>query len=572
MEEIAVKLGNIPKLDAALDVPTVTAGLDHPLPPLADITVQSGATDVVLTHPAGKYGYSVITVKGDADLIPGNIKENVTILGVTGNYGGGGGGGSGDTGPVRFYDYDGTVLYSYSTAEFAALTAMPANPSHTGLTAQGWNWTLANAQRYVNLYGTLHIGQTYITSDEKTRIYITLQEGRLSPTLGICPNGSVVIDWGDNTSDTVTGTSTTDVVYTQHTYTAAGDYVIALEVTGTLGIAGSESYGSFLLCQNGQAKIYESYAYQTAVRKIELGSGVTELAGSAFNRLSAVESVTIPTGVTSIGNYALYGNCKLAIAIFPNGVTSIGTYAMMRCFAMKTVSLPYGVTEIKARAFYYCYYLTNISIPDSVTTIGNELFYYCFGLEKMVFPSSVTSFGTGVLYYCARLRSVQLSSAMTTIPDKLLYNCFSVESITIPDGVTSIGESAFYDLQSVFSVTIPEGVTSLGKMLFSDCYLLSEVSLPDSLTSIGQSTFTYCPSLTRLTIPANVTSIGATAFYNCIGVSEFHFLSETPPTITASTFNNCSPNRIIYVPKGCKAAYIAKTSWAAQEDYIVEET
>ena len=54
---------------------------------------------------------------------------------------------------VIFIDYDGTVLYAYTAAEFAQLTEMPANPSHEGLTAQGWNWSLADAKAYVAKYG-----------------------------------------------------------------------------------------------------------------------------------------------------------------------------------------------------------------------------------------------------------------------------------------------------------------------------------------------------------------------------------------------------------------------------------
>lgn len=53
-----------------------------------------------------------------------------------------GGGGSVPAKEVNFRDYDGTVVYSYTPAEFAALSAMPANPDHSGdeipLTSQGW--------------------------------------------------------------------------------------------------------------------------------------------------------------------------------------------------------------------------------------------------------------------------------------------------------------------------------------------------------------------------------------------------------------------------------------------------
>ena len=129
----------------------------------------------------------------DPNLIPANIKTGVDILGVVGTYGGGPSSGSINidqngyydvtnyasasinvtssgsaqklANGVNFYDYDGTVLYSYSVSEFANLSAMPANPSHAGLTAQGWNWTLVKAQAYVAKYGRLEIWQMYITDD-----------------------------------------------------------------------------------------------------------------------------------------------------------------------------------------------------------------------------------------------------------------------------------------------------------------------------------------------------------------------------------------------------------------------
>ncbi|MBO7275414.1 MAG: hypothetical protein J6V15_03465, partial [Clostridia bacterium] len=50
---------------------------------------------------------------------------------------------------VNFRDYDGTIVASYSAADFAELAALPENPTHDGLTAQGWNWALSDAKTYV---------------------------------------------------------------------------------------------------------------------------------------------------------------------------------------------------------------------------------------------------------------------------------------------------------------------------------------------------------------------------------------------------------------------------------------
>ena len=40
---------------------------------------------------------------------------------------------------VNFYDYDGTIVASYSLSEAQSLTALPNGPTHDGLVFQGWN-------------------------------------------------------------------------------------------------------------------------------------------------------------------------------------------------------------------------------------------------------------------------------------------------------------------------------------------------------------------------------------------------------------------------------------------------
>ena len=105
----------------------------------------------------------------------------------------GGGGGGAEKKQVNFIDYDGTILYSYTAAEANALTALPANPSHTGLVAQGWNWTLAQIKsQLANVGGDVWVGQMYITASGNTEIDVSMPEGRLSPILTICPNGTLM--------------------------------------------------------------------------------------------------------------------------------------------------------------------------------------------------------------------------------------------------------------------------------------------------------------------------------------------------------------------------------------------
>ena len=106
---------------------------------------------------------------------------------------------------------------------------MPVNPSHEGLTAQGWNWSSAIAKRYVTNHGILDIGQNYTTSDGATRIYTELQDDYCSPYLTLGIDGTVTIDWGDGTTpSTATGSSLTTEVSTRHQYAKGGKYVISI--------------------------------------------------------------------------------------------------------------------------------------------------------------------------------------------------------------------------------------------------------------------------------------------------------------------------------------------------------
>ena len=327
---------------------------------------------------------------------------------------------------VNFRDYDGTITNSYSKEEFATLTAMPANPSHDGLTAQGWNWSLADAKTYVTKYGRLEIGQMYITDDGKTRVYIHLEEGRTSPMLGVCPNGTVDVDWGDGTAhDTLTGTSTSTVQWTpNHAYAAPGDYVIKLTVTGSMGFYGisssNQSSGLLRYKSSGDGR---NYYYRNAIQMVEIGSGVTSIDSNAFNNCYSLASITIPSGVTSIDSYAFNSCYSLASITIPSGVTSIGNSVFAYCYSLASITIPSGVTSIGNSAFYYCNSLASITIPSGVTSIDSEVFDGCYSLANITIPSGVTNIGNKAFSQCYGVAEYHF--APTTPPTLANTNAFS---------------------------------------------------------------------------------------------------------------------------------------------------
>ena len=255
---------------------------------------------------------------------------------------------------VNFINYDGTLLYSYTLAEAKVLTELPALPSHDGLICQGWNWSLADIKA---LGRAVTVGAMYITDDGKTRIYIHLEEGRTSPMLGCCPNGTVTVDWGDGTApDTLTGTSTGTVKWTPtHNYAAPGDYVIKLTVNGSMGLYGTNSTKQYSgLLRHSASSDARNYVYQNAIQKVEIGDNVTSIGSYAFGSCNSLSSITIPDGVTSIVSYAFYSCYSLSSITIPDGVTSIGDYAFWRCYSLSSITIPDGVTSIGSYAFDGC--------------------------------------------------------------------------------------------------------------------------------------------------------------------------------------------------------------------------
>ena len=300
---------------------------------------------------------------------------------------------------VTFIDYDGTVLYSYSTEEAQKLNELPPLPEHDGLICQGWNYDLATIKEYNR---PVTVGAIYTTDDGKTRVYITLQEGRTSPMLGVCPKGTVTIDWGDGTEpDILTGTSTSTVKWTPtHNYAEPGDYVISLTVDGTMVLGGSSSYNQYsYLLRHTSGSDGRNRHYQNAIQKLEIGEGVISIGNNAFDGMYHLTSVNIPESVTSFGG-ATFTKCySLTSVNIPESVTSFGGKVFENCYSLTSVSIPEGITSIESM-FQNCYSLTSVNIPESVTSFGYYVFQSCYSFASVIIPKSVTSIGYDAFSGC----------------------------------------------------------------------------------------------------------------------------------------------------------------------------
>ena len=499
-----------------------------------------------------------------------------------GNISSGGGGGAASSGnDVIFYDdlmndCRGGVAYSYSAADFAKLTEMPANPDHSNfvthgisipMTSQGWNWSLAKAKAYVAKYGKLNIGQTYIPTDGKSHWICHVPEDapveRWNTVIHISVIGGSV-NW--QVDDGTTDTADADISVT---FPSVGWHDVKISVPN--GVTYSPYYESSTQSNELIGKIQKTI-------QVFFGDGVATIGDRAFYYYYySLTFITIPNGVASIGSSAFQNCYSLTSIIISGSVTSISFGAFQNCYSLTSIIIPDSITIIcgvDGTAFQNCYRLTSINIPDGVTSIGgSNAFQNCYALASITIPDSLTKISNNSFQTCYSLTSITIPNGVTNIYGNAFQNCYSLTSVNLSNSITSVSSSAFTNCYSLTSVNLSNSITSISSNMFSYCYSLTSITIPDSVTSIGSYAFQNCRSLTSITIPDDVTNIDGYVFYQCYSLKTIIMEGSTPPTLSStSAFSYSMPDYTIIVPAGSRESYIAATNWSSLADHIVEAT
>lgn len=423
----------------------------------------------------------------------------------------GGTGGAPEEKDVNFFNFDGRLLYSYDAADFLSLAALPDLPTTPGLTCQGWNWTLADAQAWVQEYGELDIGAIYITDDGKTRLYIELMD-RLDVTMELRVNGSVVIDWGDGSdTTTLTGTSLDTFVSASHDYSESGDYLITLEVTdGSIAIGGDT--GSV------PSRLFDTQ-HLGCLRQVNLGADCAPY-HNFLRKCYRVETVTVPMG------------------------NVLQPYSYLYCTAIKFFVFP--------------------PAPEGLSHAGG--FDYCKSLTGAIFdakgPSGVTTFQE-----CSALRKANVTNRAVNLNASAFAGCSALKKVIAPY-VTGMGTYTFQNCSSLEEVVLGT-LTSIANYAFQNCTSLTHLDL-GSITTIGMQALRGCSGMTSLTIPATVTSLTTQALADMTSLKLLAVLRTTPPTMSNSNvLQNIPTDCVIDVPDEALSTYKSATNWSTYADRMV---
>ena len=285
---------------------------------------------------------------------------------------------------VNFYDFDGTLLHSYSVDEFMNLADMPTLPTHELLTPLRWTYQIEGAKSYVGKYGYLDIGVIYEPIDGKTRFYLDVPYGGATFSFKFTqsvPNGCV-INYGDGSQE-ITFSQTN--VSASHTY-KYGKYILSFDVQDG-AIAFSRPF-SDLISEQLIERIdagdnidvrYEifSYGHYNSIVAPRLSTYST-----GTYSYSWLKAIVIPS-VSSIPNNTFALARLLGKVIIEDGPTSIGA-CILDNEKLTTISLPESITSINS-TFENCVALNTVIIPENVRTIGARTFYGCSNLKFVLF-------------------------------------------------------------------------------------------------------------------------------------------------------------------------------------------
>ena len=353
---------------------------------------------------------------------------------------------------INFWDYDGTLLYSWTLAELATKTELPPLPSHDGLICQGWNWTLQDIK---DAGRELDIGALYITDDGKTRIYVDVDTETWDDFVlnyWQSTRNATTVDWGDGTTPETKNADS--YIEHRHVYASSGSYVITMSVKeGTTMWLGRDGW---MLIANGETDSGRC----AMLRRVEVGARAAGTDPQCFRNCSRLESISLPQA------------------------TKVYTYRSFEQCTQLRVLIAADIDEIRS-SFYNCANLRAIATPKGTMQRGKYAIAYT-AIRQINFDMDAAN-------YAQALKRVHIKAVNGQVGD--FSSCRSLLEVTIPADATTFVAAAFQGDNALRRVTCLGDIASIPAQVFQRCYPLRFVD------------FTHCTAVPTL---ANVNAFDQT--------------------------------------------------------------
>ena len=372
---------------------------------------------------------------------------------------------------INFWDYDGTLLYSWTLAELATKTELPPLPSHDGLICQGWNWTLQDIK---DAGRELDIGALYITDNGKTRIYVDVDTETWDDFVlnyWQSTRNATTVDWGDGTTPETKNADS--YIEHRHVYASSGSYVITMSVKeGTTMQLGNGSKGRMLI-----AKDDADSGRCAMLRRVEVGARVVGTDPECFRNCSRLESISLPQA-TKVYTYRSFEQCTQLRVLIAADMDEI-SQSFYKCSNLRAIATPKGTTQrnnqiiantsirqvnFDMTAAYYAEALERVHIKAVNGQVGN--FSACRSLLYVTIPADATTFVAAAFQGDNALRRVTCLGDIASIPAQVFQRCYPLRFVdfthctTVP---TLANVNAFDQTHPQLEIRVPASLADAWK-------------------------------------------------------------------------------------------------------------
>lgn len=362
---------------------------------------------------------------------------------------------------VNFYDYDGTILYSYDADEFLKLNALPELKDKEGLISDGWNYTLEEAKELVQDVHMADIGALYRTDDNSLRYYFELLDYQsLDIAIRVSAKNSphtIKIDWGDGIVEE--NLKANYDKYT-HKYSDIGKYCIKVYTMS------EESY-------------------------ISIGGAAS---GVCFSPIKYLNKVELPDRIY-LHQYTFSGAPSLETISFPRNVSGWSTTNQLtNCTSLKHITCPLNIKTIPSLSGSY---IKSMSIPKGVTSITCGS---CINLKSLIFPIDYTTIKSNTYSSCKNLLRLGLPS---TVIETNMNNGSQprLYKIVLGENIKGLYSGEFYDCDSLVYIKYTKNIDIVPSMKSCDNLLCVDLTEIDSVIPPGDTKYAMFGDNTKVVLP-----------------------------------------------------------------------
>ena len=340
---------------------------------------------------------------------------------------------------------------------------------------------------------------------------------------------------------------------------------------------------------------------------------VTSIGKKAFYECTDLSSITFNKILTYIGSYAFYGCTSLKRIALGKNITKIDDYAFAYCSSLTDYSFyvndntSFGyyifayctsIKSFKSNAMKYipkgmfkgCTSLSSISFPNA-TSIGDEAFAECTSLTgELVVKGNIGS----AFQNCTGLTSVVITTSYrygavggTSLHGQTFSGCSSITKVTLKrreedftnyqsgiiEGLEGSGLAACKNLKEIVVEDMEPNLKLIDGALYDGDNKLVLLPprgkvvyvTPENVKTIGTRSLASGKDgdLKRVVLSAPIARINQWAFYYCMYLEELYVYCKDPKEIYYEILALEGDFRkvTLYVPIGCKEAYLAHDSW-----------